>query len=137
MSSIRKEILVDATPEQVWDAIRDVGAVHVRLIPQRVVATRIEGNTHILTFANSNTARELIIDVDDTTRRLAYTVVEGRMPMQHHQAVFQIFPDGAQQTRLVWTTDFLPNELATEIRMRVEYGALDMKKALEDDARRA
>ena len=31
MASIRKEILVNAPPEQVWDAVRDVGAVHQRL----------------------------------------------------------------------------------------------------------
>lgn len=37
MASIRREILVSATPDAVWDAIRDVGALHTRL------ATEISG----------------------------------------------------------------------------------------------
>ncbi len=39
MASIRKEILVEAAPEQVWDAVRDVGAVHRRLTPGLVLDT--------------------------------------------------------------------------------------------------
>jgi len=55
MASIRKEILVDATPDQVWVAVRDVGMVHVRLILGHVVATRLEGDYRILTFPNGGT----------------------------------------------------------------------------------
>jgi uncharacterized protein YndB with AHSA1/START domain len=33
MASIRKEIHVDAPPEKVWDALRDVGALHERVVP--------------------------------------------------------------------------------------------------------
>lgn len=51
MASVRKEILVSATPEQVWDAVRDVGAVHQRLTPGLVLDTRLEGDTRILSFS--------------------------------------------------------------------------------------
>ena len=40
MATVRKEILTQARPEQVWDAIRDIGALHTRLVPGFVVATR-------------------------------------------------------------------------------------------------
>ena len=33
MASIRREIVIEARPADVWDAIRDVGAVHTRLAP--------------------------------------------------------------------------------------------------------
>ena len=33
MASIRKEMLVDARPEGVWEAMRDVGAVHRAWLP--------------------------------------------------------------------------------------------------------
>ena len=33
MASILTEILLDASPAEVWDAVRDVGAVHRRLAP--------------------------------------------------------------------------------------------------------
>ena len=33
MATICKEILIDAPPEHVWDALRDFGALHERLVP--------------------------------------------------------------------------------------------------------
>jgi Polyketide cyclase / dehydrase and lipid transport len=50
MASIRKEILIDAPPEHVWDAIRDFGAVHERLVPGFVVDSRLDGDDRIVTF---------------------------------------------------------------------------------------
>jgi carbon monoxide dehydrogenase subunit G len=135
VASIRTEVVIDSRPEQVWEAIRDVGAVHRRLLPTRVADTRMEGDVRILVFPQGTEIRELIVDVDDTTRRLAYAVIEGaRPPLTHHHASFQVFPEGPDRTRLVWTTDLLPDAVAPEVRLRVEYGAQDMKRTLEEAA---
>ncbi|HEY5831235.1 MAG TPA: SRPBCC family protein, partial [Hyphomicrobiaceae bacterium] len=40
MASIRKEIMIEARAGDVWDAIRDVGAIHQRLAPGFVVDTK-------------------------------------------------------------------------------------------------
>jgi hypothetical protein len=45
MASIRKEILIESRPEDVWAAVRDFGAVHERLVPGFVVDCRLEGDT--------------------------------------------------------------------------------------------
>lgn len=133
MASIRTEVVIDSSPEQVWAAIRDVGAVHRRLLPDRVADTRIEGDVRILVFPDGNVVRELIVDVDDATRRLAYAVVEGARPaLAHHHASFQVFSEEPDRSRLVWITDVLPDALAGEIRARVERGAADMKRTLEE-----
>src|SRR4051812_13062745 len=107
MPSIRKEILVDARPEKVWDALRDVGAVHERVAPGFVVATRLEEGARVVTFGNGMVARELIVDVDDEARRLVWSVVGGRLT--HHNASVQVYPDGNGGSRLVWIADLLPN----------------------------
>ncbi|MEU4536884.1 SRPBCC family protein [Streptosporangium sp. NPDC023825] len=133
MASIRTEVVINADTEQVWGAIRDVGAVHRRLLPDRVAGTRIEGDVRILVLPNGKVIRELIVDVDDTTRRLAYAVVEGAQPaLTHHHASFQVLPEESGRSRLVWVTDVLPDTLAAEIRERVERGAADMKRTLEE-----
>ncbi len=80
--------------------------------------------------------RELIVAVDDEARRLAYAVVEGRMPLVYHHASFQVFADGEGRSRLVWITDVLPHALAGEVGLRVERGAAIMKQALEEAAAR-
>ncbi|MFD0697562.1 SRPBCC family protein [Paenibacillus sp. GCM10027628] len=131
MATIRKEIIIEAKPEQVWDAVRDVGAVHRRFVPGYTVDTHLDGNNRILTLPNGGTVRELIVSLDDEARRLAYAVVEGRMPLEHHHATFQVLAESDSCSRLVWITDFLPNELATEIRMRVDRGAEVMKQTIE------
>lgn len=128
MASIRKEILIHAKPENVWTAIRDVGAVHQRLVPGLVTDVRLEGNARIVTFANGKIVRELIVDVDDTSRRLVYAAVGGLST--HHNASMQVFDEG-ESSRLVWITDVLPNEVADPIGALIEKGAGIIKQTLE------
>ena len=70
MASIRNEITIETHPEDVWAAVRDVGAVHQRLAPGFVIDCRLEEGARVVTFANGLVARELIVDVDDEARRL-------------------------------------------------------------------
>jgi carbon monoxide dehydrogenase subunit G len=129
MASIREEILLDARAEDVWDAVRDVGALHTRLVPGFVTDTRLEKGARIVTFANGMVVRELIVDLDDTARRLVWTASGGRL--SHHNASAQVFADGDKRSRLVWTADLLPDEFAGEIRTMMEHGAAAMQKAFE------
>ncbi len=129
MASIRKEIFIDAQPEDVWAAVRDVGEVHRRLVPGVVVATRLEGGARIVTFANGAIVRELLVDLDDATRRFAYAAVDGRAT--HHNASMQVFADGDGRSRVVWITDVLPNELAGPVGVLVEQGSAVMKRTLK------
>ena len=127
MASIHKEIFVDAAPDQVWSAFRDVGAVHTRLAKGFVTDTRLEGDTRIVTFANGIVARERIVDIDDEKRRLAYSVVEGRPT--HHHATFQVFPEGSG-SRIVWVADLLPDELKGAVDQMMDHGISAMKSTL-------
>ena len=129
MASIRKEILIKAHPDQVWAAVRDVGAVHERLAQGFVIDTRLDGDARLVTFANGLTVRELFIDIDDETRRFAYAAVGGQAI--HHNASMQVFADDEGRSRLVWITDVLPNHLAGPIGALVEQGVEAMKRTLE------
>jgi len=129
MASIHKEIRIRARPEKVWEAVRDVGAVHTRLAPGFVVDTRLEADARVVTFANGLVARELIVDIDDGARRLVWAVVGGRL--RHHNASMQVFADGAEHSRAVWIADLLPHELAGDIGAMIEQGLGVMKQTLE------
>ena len=128
MASIHKEMTLHADPAQVWDAVRDVGAIHTRLAPDFVTDVKLEGNARIVTFANGMTAKELIVDVGDAARRLVWSVVEGRPT--HHNGSIQIFPEG-DGCRLVWIADILPHELKAPIGAMMQHGMDAMKKKLE------
>jgi len=132
VASIHKEMHVDAAPDHVWAAFRDIGAIHTRLARGFVTDTKLEGDSRLVTFANGIVARERIIDIDDAKRRLAYSVVEGRPT--HHHATFQVFPDGAG-CRVVWVADLLPDELKPVIEGMMDHGMAAMKSTLESGVR--
>ncbi len=126
MASIRKDISLDAAPAEVWDVVRDVGAVHTRFAPGFVTATTLEAGARQVTFANGLVVRELIVDVDDNARRLAYAACGGRL--LHHHATFQVV-DAGGRTRLVWTADLLPHEMAPAVDAMMEQGAAAIRAA--------
>ncbi len=133
MASIRREIRIDARPETVWAALRDVGALHTRLAPGFVIDTQLEAGARVVTFGNGLVARELIVDLDDEAQRLAWSVVGGAMT--HHNASAQVFADGPTGSRFVWIADLLPHELAPRIAAMMEQGIAVVKQTLERTAR--
>src|SRR5499427_2144668 len=129
MASIRKEIPLETSAENVWAAVRDVGALHTRLVPGFVVDTRLEADARVVTFGNGMVVRELIVDLDDEARRLAWSARGGRLT--HHNASAQVYAEGDGRSRLVWIADLLPDDLAGDIGAMMDRGAAAMRKALE------
>ena len=129
MASIQREVLIQADPDTVWDALSDVGALHRRLAPGFVTDVRLEEGARVVTFGNGLVARELIVDIDDKARRLVWSVVGGRMT--HHNASAQVLPDGEGGSRFVWIADLLPHELAPGIAGLMEQGLAVIKRTLE------
>jgi hypothetical protein len=128
MASIHKDIPLDASPNDGWDAVRNFGALHTRLVPGFVLDTKLDGDARIVTFANGTIARELLVDCDDARRRLVYAVIGERV--KQHSASVQVFADGDGRSRLVWIVDVLPHEIAPYIDAQMDQAALAMQKAL-------
>jgi hypothetical protein len=128
MASIHKNISIDAHPNDVWAAVRDFGAVHRRLAPGFVLDAQLDHDARIVTFANGTIARELLVDCDETRRRLVYAVISERV--KQHSASVQVIPDGDARTQLVWIVDVLPNEIAPYIDAQMDQAALAIQKAL-------
>jgi hypothetical protein len=128
MASIHKTVALDAHPDDVWNAVRDFGALHTRLVPGFVLDTRLEDDARIVTFANGTMARELLVDCDEARRRLVYAVIGERM--KHYSASVQVCADGETRSRLVWIIDLLPNDIASYVDGQMDQAALAMQKAL-------
>lgn len=127
MASIHKEVLLEKSAEDVWAALRDVGALHTRLVPGFVTDCRMDGDARVVTFANGMVARELIVDISESNRRVVWSSVGGKLT--HHNASAQVFEDGTDRSRLVWIADLLPNELAGPIAGMIDQGLAAMKRA--------
>ena len=132
MASIRREIHVDAAFDRVWDALRDVGRIHERLVRGFVSDCRLDGDARVVTFGNGMTVRERIIDIDDAQRRVVWSAVGE--PFTHHNASVQAFAEEGGRTRLVWIADLLPDELEDQIAGMIDQGMAAMKRTLEAGA---
>lgn len=100
MATIQKEILTAAPPDRVWDAVRDIGALHTRLVPGFVLDTRLEPGARIVTFFNGVTVREPIVTVDDDRRRLVWAAESAFLT--HYNGAAQVVAQGPL-TCVVWT----------------------------------
>jgi Polyketide cyclase / dehydrase and lipid transport len=135
VASITKQVLIDAPPDDVWDALRDFGAVHKRLAPGFVVDCQLEGNARVVTFFNGAVARELLVDIDDDARRLVYSIVESPLGSTHDNSSAQVFADADGRSRFVWIKDVLPDELAPWIDELMEHGIGVVKQTLDAPTR--
>ncbi|WP_129790650.1 SRPBCC family protein [Sphingosinicella sp. CPCC 101087] len=130
MPTVHHEIEIGCPPEDIWDAARDVGALHTRLVPGFVTATEmlpdVATPTRRVTFANGAVADEAIVTIDDDRRRLVWTV----LGVEHHNGALEIHPSpiGA---RVTWTADVLPVDFAERISPMMADGLRKMKAHLE------
>jgi hypothetical protein len=134
MATVIKDFIIAASPDTVWDALRDFHAVHERVARGFLTAATRDGDDRILTFFNGFEARERLIGRDDATRRIAYTIVEGRFA--YHHASAQVFPHELG-CRVVWITDMLPDTLAENSNAMMDQGAAAMIRTLQDRADKA
>jgi len=129
MAAIIEEIEIGRSKEFVWDAIRDVGAIHKRLVPGFVVDCNLEGDWRTVTFANGMIVRELIVSVDDNICRHSWAARNERL--SHYNASVQVFAVDDAKCRVVWIADLMPNDVAQNIRQMIQQGLQTMKTTLE------
>jgi len=129
MATLRKQIALDAGAANVWSAVRDFGQVHTRVAPGFLTKLEMDKGDRVITFFNGLVARERLVTVEDESCRLVYSVVEGRP--SHYSAAVQVFPEGDGRSRVVWTIDLLPDELAPTVDGMMEHAVPLMKKTLE------
>jgi polyketide cyclase/dehydrase/lipid transport protein len=129
MATIIKEVEINRSKEFVWDAIRDVGNIHKRLVVGFVADCKLDGDWRTVTFGNGMVVRELIVSIDDDICRHAWSVRTAML--EHHNASVQVFAEGPDKCRAVWIADLMPNMAAGPIEQMVQQGLKAMKHTLE------
>jgi hypothetical protein len=123
-----KEILIGVPAENAWAAVRDFGNVH-DLVPGFLVDCQLEGDARVVTMRDGRVARELLVSIDDGSRRLVYAEPGG--PFISRSASCQVFAVDDRQCRFVWTQDLLPDELAALVSGNMGKALPDLKRTLE------
>ena len=131
MASIYKEIRIEAPSEQVWDAVRDFGALPERLVPGFVVESELDEDVRTITFFNGSVVRERLVGIDDDARSVVYSALDGARGSTHHNASVQVFDAGDARSRFVWVTDVLPHELESTIGGLMDQALVVIEQTLE------
>jgi polyketide cyclase/dehydrase/lipid transport protein len=129
MATIRSELKTRAPPSEVWSAIRDIGALHTRLVPGFVVDTKLEPGARVVTFVNGTVLREPIVTLDDEARRLVWTHEGGRA--RHYNGSLQVSELADGVTSVVWTADFLPDDIGGYMSQAIQTGMAAMQRSLD------
>jgi hypothetical protein len=99
MSTIIREVVIEADSASVWGALRDFGALHEKLAPGFVTGCRLEASdTRVVTFFTGAEARERLVGVDGDARRLAYSLIESAFDATHHNAAAQVIDQRAPRS---------------------------------------
>ena len=129
MASIHEELAVEVAAEEAWAALRLIGEPH-KLFAPVLTDGHLDGDTRTVRFANGMVLQERILDVDDQRRRMAYSAVDAPGTIYHH-ASMEVVDAGPGRCRFVWVTDFLPPDIAGNLKPLIEQGAKALKKNLE------
>lgn len=137
MASVRKEVLIEASPEEVWAVVRDFATCPPRMAPGFVVDTRLEEpDVRVVTFSTGAVARERFVAVDEEARRTVFSIIGGTAQPAHDNASMQVFAEG-RGSRFVWIHDVLPDELGPPLAAGMEHGLNVFKRDIESNRRPA
>ena len=132
MASIHHQTFIAANPDEVWNAARDVGRLHDRLVPGFVTATEMlpcEGApVRRVTFVNGQVFDETIVSIDDDAQRLVWTIKE----FEHHNGVLTVTA-AADGTHVAWIADLLPDALVDQVSPAMAHGLAMMKAHFEEN----
>jgi carbon monoxide dehydrogenase subunit G len=133
MATIIRVTEVAAPAAAVCDAVRDVGALHTRLVPGLVSNVTMEADAvppvQVVTFASGAVLRETFVAVDDDRRRLVWAITGDGV--DHHNGAITVSDDGAGGARVDWSADVLPDALAVAFTGFMDTGLATMKAHLE------
>ncbi|WP_328990568.1 SRPBCC family protein [Kribbella sp. NBC_01245] len=135
MATVIREIVINATPSEVWAVIGDFAGGPTKMAPGFVTDTRLEDpETRLVTFINGHLARERLIARDASARRIVWAFTDGWAKPDHNNAAMQIHADGTDRSRLVWTHDVLPDNLAEPLAAAMDGGLPIIKQTIEKRA---
>ena len=134
MASIIRELTLEVNADVAWSAVRKVDEVHTKLAPGIVSRVSLEGGVRHVVFASGLEIDELIVAIDDDSRRVVYAA---QNRAKHHQASMQVAPEGKDRCRFTWITDVLPEEAASRFANVMDQALPIIKRTIEASANTA
>lgn len=126
MASAAPDILIDRSPDDVWALVGDFG--NLSHMPD-VESCTVDGDDRVVETMGMKITERLVSHRDDD-RTLVYSIVDGPVPVDHHEATVSVTPEG-DGSRVTWAVTVLPDD-GIELFTPVYEGSLKaLKQHLE------
>lgn len=128
MATIRHHTQIGRTPDDVWQAVADAGAISTWF--PLIQESRAEGDSRFCTLQGGGKLEEQIVTSDDELRRFQYRITGGDMPVEFHLGTVDVIPNG-DGSLVVYSTDVTPDEVADQMNGILAEGLQGLKAHLE------
>ena len=130
MGSVIREMVVNASPERVWQTVGDFAEGPRLTTPDIFVDCRlVEPDLRQMTFADGKIVRERLIARDEQARRIV-GAWEGE-EVKHDNTSMQVFAENNGRSRLVWIHDTSPDDLCDWLAAAMDQLAPEIRRSLE------
>ena len=119
MATVFRSVTVALPADAVWARVRRFDDP-VALAPGFVTSCEILEGDRMVRFADGGYVREMLVSCDEERSRLSYAAVGGKA--RFHHAAMQVIAIDARSSRLEWTTDLLPDDVAPFVAARMDAG---------------
>lgn len=130
MATVQKVIDINASANDVWNKIANIGSVSD--IIGFITESEYDGDVRVCKMADGGVLEEKIISIDDSLRRVAYSIINSPLDLEFHSASMQVVSKDKGAT-MVWTTDLKPDALAQQFDSVLEEAVPGMRTALESN----
>jgi len=127
MTTIHRTIDIDATASAVWAKISDTGRISDLI--GFIESSEQSGDERVCNLDGGGSLTEKVVSVDPALKRVLYSITDSPLNMAFHVASMQVEENGLG-SRLVWTTDLLPSEVAEHLTPMLDSACADMKSNL-------
>lgn len=128
MATLRREVRIARTADDVWAVIADAGAI-AEWFPAMETSS-IEGDVRHCSLRSGLELVEQIVTSDDELRRFQYRVTGG-VPVIEHLATVDVFALGPTDALLVYSTEVEPAPLALVLGDAIEEAVQNLRRRLE------
>jgi carbon monoxide dehydrogenase subunit G len=129
MAEGKAEVSINRSPDDVWKFVREFGGLDTWM--PGVETCVVDGEVRTIGLMGIE-IKEQLRGIDDTARRISYSVVESPMSnMESHLATIAVDPEGSG-SHVTWSVEVAPDELLGLFVPVYEGSVVELKKKLEN-----
>lgn len=131
MATVRREVIIDRSADDVWRRVGDPAAIH-EWFPG-MVASDVDGTRRTITTATGLPMPEEIVTIDPVARRFQYRL---DVPIvRDHLGTIDVFDLGDGRSLVAYATDCEPPAMALIIGGATGAALVELRRQLESEPR--